>query len=146
MLNYQRVYLTNTHTSKNRPSFMMKTVNECAFPVGGWPTPLKNIRQLGWLFPLYGKIRVMFQSPPTSIIYIYILSILSIDYPYIIPQIAHILIRPHAISTFRSYPEGFSKPPPPVWGDLSVVRVWHSKPSTTPGHTWLGDGHKRSTP
>ena len=27
--------------------------------VGGWPTPLKNdgVRQLGWLFPVYGKIK-----------------------------------------------------------------------------------------
>ena len=24
--------------------------------VGGWATPLKNISQLGWLFPIYGKI------------------------------------------------------------------------------------------
>ena len=23
--------------------------------VGGWPTHLKNISQLGWLFPIYGK-------------------------------------------------------------------------------------------
>ena len=29
-------------------------------------TPLKNISQLGWLFQIYGKIKVMFQSPPTS--------------------------------------------------------------------------------
>ena len=27
-------------------------------------TPPKNISQLGWLFPTYGKIKVMFQSPP----------------------------------------------------------------------------------
>ena len=25
--------------------------------VGGWATPLKNISQLGWLFPIYGKIK-----------------------------------------------------------------------------------------
>ena len=25
--------------------------------VGGWATPLKNISQLGWLFPIYGKIQ-----------------------------------------------------------------------------------------
>ena len=28
--------------------------------VGGWPTPLKNMKvrsQLGWLFPIYGKIK-----------------------------------------------------------------------------------------
>ena len=25
--------------------------------VGGWPTPLKNMSQLGWLFPIYGKIQ-----------------------------------------------------------------------------------------
>ena len=30
--------------------------------VGGWPTPLKNISQLGWLFPIYGKIKFMFQT------------------------------------------------------------------------------------
>ena len=29
-------------------------------------TPLKNMSQLGWLFPIYGKIKFMFQSPPTS--------------------------------------------------------------------------------
>jgi hypothetical protein len=25
--------------------------------VGGWATPLKNISQLGWIFPIYGKIQ-----------------------------------------------------------------------------------------
>ena len=25
-------------------------------------TPLKNIRQLGWLFPIYGNVKVMFQT------------------------------------------------------------------------------------
>ena len=32
---------------------------EMAHPtlVGGWATPLKNISQLGWLFPIYGKIK-----------------------------------------------------------------------------------------
>ena len=25
--------------------------------VGGWATPLKKINQLGWLFPIYGKIK-----------------------------------------------------------------------------------------
>ena len=43
--------------------------------VGGWPTPLKNMSQLGWLFPVYGKIKknaanhqpVMdFSTPKTS--------------------------------------------------------------------------------
>ena len=29
--------------------------------VGGIPTPLKNISQLGWLFLIYGKIK-MFQT------------------------------------------------------------------------------------
>ena len=29
----------------------------CKFLVGGWATPLKNISQLGWLFPIYGKIK-----------------------------------------------------------------------------------------
>ena len=29
-------------------------------------TPLKNISQLGWLFQIYGTVKVMFQSPPTS--------------------------------------------------------------------------------
>ena len=39
--------------------------------------------QLGWLHPIYGKIKVMFQSPPTrSISIIMIFHILSIYYPY----------------------------------------------------------------
>ena len=29
-------------------------------------TPLKNISQLGWLFPIYGKIKFMATKPPTS--------------------------------------------------------------------------------
>jgi hypothetical protein len=33
-----------------------------ALLVGGWPTPLKNISQLGWLFPIYGKIQFVFQT------------------------------------------------------------------------------------
>ena len=33
--------------------------------VGGWPSLMKNISQFGWLFQIYGKIKVMFQSPPT---------------------------------------------------------------------------------
>ena len=32
--------------------------------VGGWATPLKNISQLGWLFPMYGKISKC-SKPPT---------------------------------------------------------------------------------
>ena len=34
--------------------------------VGGIPTPLKNISQLGWLFPIYGKIKAMFQTTNQS--------------------------------------------------------------------------------
>ena len=34
--------------------------------VGGF-NHLKNISQLGWLFQIYGKIKFMFQSPPTRI-------------------------------------------------------------------------------
>ena len=32
--------------------------------VGGIPTPLKNdgVRQLGWLFPIYGNMEGMFQT------------------------------------------------------------------------------------
>ena len=30
--------------------------------VGGWPTPLKNMSQLGLLFPIDGKIKFMFQT------------------------------------------------------------------------------------
>ena len=38
------------------------------FLVGGIPTPLKNISHLGWLFLIYGTMKVMFQSPPTSLL------------------------------------------------------------------------------
>ena len=34
-------------------SWMMTKINL----VAGWATPLKNISQLGWLFPMYGKIQ-----------------------------------------------------------------------------------------
>ena len=34
--------------------------------VGGIPTPLKNMSQVCWSFTTYGKIKFMFQSPPTS--------------------------------------------------------------------------------
>ena len=35
--------------------------------VGGWPTPLKNdgVRQLWWLFPIYGEIKKMSFRGPT---------------------------------------------------------------------------------
>ena len=38
--------------------------------VGGIPTPLKNISQLGLLFPIYGKIKFMFQTT-NQIMYYY---------------------------------------------------------------------------
>ena len=42
--------------------------------------PLKNISQLGWWNSLYGKIKAMFQSPPTRLVIIE--HRLSIDYPW----------------------------------------------------------------
>jgi hypothetical protein len=35
--------------------------------VGGIPTPLKNISQMGVLFPTYGKIKFMFQTTKQGI-------------------------------------------------------------------------------
>ena len=37
-------------------SDFLQNSNDC-WLVGGWATPLKNISQLGWLFPIYGKIK-----------------------------------------------------------------------------------------
>ena len=37
-------------------------------------TPLKNISQLGWLFPIYGKIKNGNQSPPTRTVQFIIIS------------------------------------------------------------------------
>ena len=34
--------------------------------VGGFSPSEKYESRLGWLFPIFGKIKVMFQSPPTS--------------------------------------------------------------------------------
>ena len=34
------------------------------FLVGGWPTPLKNMSQLGSLFPIYGKIKHVSNHQP----------------------------------------------------------------------------------
>ena len=65
-------------------------------------TPLKHISQLGWLFPIHGKI-VMFQSPATKLsiytYYPYIIQRLSIDYPCII----HVLCSSHHQPT-RGFP------------------------------------------
>ena len=35
--------------------------------VGGWATPLKNISQLGWLFPIYGKIKNVPNHQPVTL-------------------------------------------------------------------------------
>ena len=46
--------------SQNIPrnsSAVTTIIDSISTVVGGWPTPLKNISQLGWLFPLYGKIK-----------------------------------------------------------------------------------------
>ena len=42
-----QVVITNGHFQVPRIQWL----------VGGWATPLKNISQLGWLFPIYGKIK-----------------------------------------------------------------------------------------
>ena len=39
-------------------------------------TPLKNISQVGWWFPIYGKIKVMFQTTNQIYRYIYIYNII----------------------------------------------------------------------
>ena len=40
--------------------------------VGGWLTPLKNTSQLGWLFPMYGKIKqVPSHQPDVYTLYTY---------------------------------------------------------------------------
>ena len=36
--------------------------------VGGWPTPLKNMSQLGWLFPIFGKIQNVPNHQPDSVL------------------------------------------------------------------------------
>ena len=40
--------------------------------VGGIPTPLKNMSLLGWLFPIYGKIKHVPNHQP-GILYIYMI-------------------------------------------------------------------------
>ena len=55
--------------------------------VGGWATSLKNMRQLGWLFPIYGKIK-MFQTTNQS----------SINYQLIRGWSPFLLDNHHAIS------------------------------------------------
>ena len=52
------------HAPRARPS---GTTSEIPWPSENnfWlvvSTPLKNISQLGWLFPIYGKIKFMFQT------------------------------------------------------------------------------------
>ena len=36
--------------------------------VGGWPIPLKNMSQMGWLFPIYGENKKC-SKPPISLIF-----------------------------------------------------------------------------
>ena len=42
--------------------------------VGGWATPLKNISQLGWLFPIYGQIKYVPNHQPV------------VEIPWFLPQ------------------------------------------------------------
>ena len=49
-------------------------VSRSVLLVGGWPTPLKNMSQLGWFFQIYGKSKKPCSKPPTNVytVYIYI--------------------------------------------------------------------------
>ena len=38
-------------------------MDNISYLVGGWATPLKNTSQLGWLFPMYGKIKQIKHVP-----------------------------------------------------------------------------------
>ena len=80
--NYQAISLLfNVHLDIPRPSGLLIHVDPLAKRKHDWLVvylPLWKIwvRQLGWLLPRYGKIKVMFQSPTSvylCIIYIYIL-------------------------------------------------------------------------
>ena len=51
--NFNITYLKNHSNNDNNKDWLVVSI------------PLNNISQLGWLFPIYGKIKVIFQSPPT---------------------------------------------------------------------------------
>ena len=69
-LTYMYAYLPKLHISFHYITVQCRRVHHITFHcntqyiTGGWPTPLKNdgVRQLGWSFPIYGKIKVMFQT------------------------------------------------------------------------------------
>ena len=58
------------------PEIVVITPTSCIWLVVS--TPLKNINQLGWLFPIYGNIKSMLQSPPTRHVRIFQSTILGI--------------------------------------------------------------------
>ena len=47
-------------------------ITSLPYLVGGWATPLKNISQLGWLFPIYGKIKNVPNHQPAILICSYL--------------------------------------------------------------------------
>ena len=69
------------HVSKCTEALEVNRINWCYSPidhsdfwdqqfllVGGWATPLKNISQLGWLFPIYGKIKNVPNHQPVCLL------------------------------------------------------------------------------
>ena len=70
-----RLFFNQKTTSKKHPKHPKNRDSQSPFggedwhdwpswlvDVGGIPTPLKSISQLGWLSPIYGKIKFMFQT------------------------------------------------------------------------------------
>ena len=55
------VFESNNVTQTSKELEICLENNWITLLVGGWPTPLKNMSQLGWLFPIYGKNK-MFQT------------------------------------------------------------------------------------
>ena len=103
--------------------------------LGGIPTPLKNISQLVWLFPVHGKIQAMFQTTNQ----LYVTPILSQVYtPWIVASTPNRMaqIPPGLWCTSASAPPGHCNKPidsglstsrhhlRPLQSQLSLTEMW----------------------
>ena len=89
-------------------------------------TPLKNISQLGWLFPVYGKIKVMFQTTNQfTIVHATLAKKKSMNFPHRSPSGFH----PGAVQRFWAPLQGRSWAGPlhPIPGERSGAQKYLEK-------------------
>ena len=103
-------------------------------------TPLKNISQLGWLFPIYGKIKLMFQT--TNQISVSHRTTLSSELHRVSSASLGELYLDRRIPRIgpRSWLVG--GPGPPLWKiwksiGMIIPNIWENKKCSKPPTRWL---------